>query len=109
MIRTDFDVSDEEHSKVILAHDKVLHKFVKDNFLHEFCAFYLATGYRMDAIWEGDLDALLYGATDGLIMSWFIKELDHNKLKSILKNEYGIIITNETPLEIVDTKKEDQH
>ena len=63
----------------------------------------------MDAIWEGDLDALLYGATDGLIMSWFIKELDHNKLKSILKNEYGIIITNETPLEIVDTKKEDQH
>lgn len=108
MIRTDFDVSDEDHSKVVKAHDKVLHKFVVDKFLHEFCAFYLATGYRMDAIWSGDLDSLLYGASDGLVISDLISELNHDKLKEILKKEYGFIITNETPLEIQDIKKQDQ-
>lgn len=108
MIRTDYDVEDDSHSKIIKAHDEVLNNYVRDNFLHEFCAFYLASGYRMDAIWEGDLEAILHGATDGLVLSMLIDELDHDKLKQILKDEYGIIITNETPLEIADTKKEDQ-
>lgn len=109
MIRNDFDISDEEFTKVTKPFDTLIHDFVRDNFIYTFAAFYLANGYRMDAIWEGNLSSILYGAMDSLVISDFIEELDYDVLKLILKRQYGIVIKNEEPLEIVDTKKEDQH
>lgn len=106
MIRKDYDISDKEFDKIIKPFDDALHNYVR-SFLHDYLAFYIATAYRMDALWEGTLSGHINTALDR-ICEVDITQMDITKIKKILKEKHSLILTNDKNIQIQDTKKEDQ-
>lgn len=110
MIRTDYnDITNNIFLKSIVQLDDLVDKYIKDNFIHAFAAFYIANGYRLSAIWKENLTQILYEKMDSIILSDFVNDIDYNKLKEILETEYKIILTNIFPLEIIEAEKESAH
>jgi len=99
MFRTDFDISDEEFSAVVEPHNQAIDKYLKDNVVYDFVAYYLATGYKMGALWESSLLGHFNGAIESLCGVSFKNQSDVDELKEILKKKYGLIITNDNPLQ----------
>ena len=109
MIRNNFDVSDDEFHAIVEPFDKEIKKYIKENILYDYLAFYLATGYNLDALWEGILVAHLNSAIDDLCAIHFRNDFDYSLVNKILKEKYNLEIINDTPLEIQSIKKQDQH
>ncbi len=105
MFRTDFDISDDDFIKVVEPHNKAIDEYLRDNVVYEFVAFYLATGYKLNALWESSLLAHYNGALESLCGVTFKNRKEFDKIKSILKNKYNLIVINEEPLQF-STKKE---
>lgn len=103
MIRNDYDLSDEDFDNVIKPFDKALREYV-NNFVHEYLAFYLATGFKLDALWEGTLSGHISSALDGLC-EIPINDSDVSKVREIMKNKYSLILTDNEQIEILDIKK----
>lgn len=55
MIRTDYDISDKDFEKINQPFMEDITKYVRDNFIFDYLAYYIATGYRKDALWAGNL------------------------------------------------------
>ena len=45
MIRTDYDISDEDFEEVNQPFIEDIHQYVRENFIFEYLAYYIATGY----------------------------------------------------------------
>ncbi len=103
MIRKNYDLSEDEFFKIINPFDEALHNYVR-TFLHEYLAFYIATAYKMDALWEGTLSGHINTALDR-ICEVDIESDDIKKVKGILKNKYSLILTNDKSIKIQDIKK----
>ena len=74
-------------------------KYVINNFLYDYVAFYIATYYKMDAMWECKMEQEVNSALCSLC-NFEGTELDYEKIKHILRTKHQINITNEIPLEI---------
>ncbi len=106
MIRKDYEMSDKEFDKIIKPFDDALHDYVK-TFLHDYLAFYIATAYRMDALWEGTLSGHINTALDR-ICEVDITQMNITKVKKILEEKHSLILTNDKNIQIQDIKKQDQ-
>mgnify|MGYP006976148256 FL=1 len=108
MIRTDYDISDEDFEKINKPFTKNIHQYVRDNFILEYMAYYIATGYRKDALWAGKLSGLFNGAIDDLCSLQFGLNGDIECLRQILKDKYNLLLTSDEYLEIEEIQKQDQ-
>ena len=101
MIRTDYDICNEDYDKISIPFDSTINKYIKDNLLDDFIAFYIAKGYQMDALFKGSLDSLCnikFGSAE-----------DISRIKTILRDKYNLLLTSDTELEIEEIVKEEQH
>ena len=100
MIRHDCsDIDEETFLNYVVPASDTVKKYVVDNFLYDYVAFYLATYYKMDAMWECKMEQEVNSALCSLC-NYENTELDYKKIKNILREKYQINITNEIPLEI---------
>lgn len=108
MIRSDFDISDEDFNKVCQPFMDEIKRYVKDNIIYEYMAFYIAVGYQKDALFKGTLSGVFNAALDDLCEIDFGSSADIKKLKSILQDKYNLLLTSDTNLEIEEIQKQDQ-
>lgn len=108
MIRSDFDISDDDYAKVSEPFVNSINKYLKDTFIDDYIAFYIASGYNMDALFKGSLSGVFNAAVDSLCDIQFGSDEDIKRLKAILKDKYNLLLTSDTELEIEEIQKEDQ-
>ena len=112
MIRTDYDISDEDKIiNIIYEYNEIEtseNNYVRENFIFEYLAYYIATGYRKDALWAGKLCGLFNGAIDELCGLQFGLNGDIERLREILKDKYNLLLTSDIDLEIEEIEKQDQ-
>lgn len=109
MIRSDFDISDEEFDKVSKPFVDEIKKYIRDNIIYEYMAFYIAAGYNKDALFKGTLSGVFNAALDDLCELDFGSSADVAILKSILQEKYNLLLTSDTNLEIEEIQKQDQN
>ena len=106
MFRTTVEyISDEEFETIVSPFDDFLDEYVKENFLNEFVALYIAEGYKRSAIWKADLPTISRTATE-MLAQFCEKDCDYNKIKDILEKEYCLKVINETPIEVEELRTE---
>ena len=105
MFRTDFDISDDDFVKAVEPHNVAIDNYLYENVVYEFVAFYLASGYKLNALWEGSLLAHYNGALESLSGVTFKNKKEFDKVKNILQAKYDLTVINEEPLQFA-TKKE---
>ena len=91
MIRMDYDISDEDFEEVNQPFIEDIHQYVRNNFIFEYLAYYIATGYRNDALWAGKLSGLFNGAIDELCGLQFGLNGDIERLREILKDSFNYL------------------
>ena len=87
MIRTDVNISEEDYAKISKPFSEELTRYVKDNFIDDYVAFYIAMGYKMDVLFAGSLSGIFNAALDSLCSLQFGSDEDIKKLKAILKDK----------------------
>lgn len=105
MIRNDFDISDEDFDKMNKPFEKAIDNYIKNNFIDEYMAYYIAYGYNMSALFEGSLSGVFNAAIDDLCSVHYGSKEDIEKLKQLLKEKYNLILTSDTRLEIEEIKR----
>ena len=105
MIRMDYEISDEDFEKVNQPFIEDIHQYLRENFIFEYLAYYIATGYRKDALWASKLSGLFNGAIDELCGLQFGLNGDIERLRAILKNKYNLLLTSDEDLEIEEISK----
>lgn len=102
MIRTSIDsVSDEKFDRIVAPFDEAITNYI-DNIINDYIAYYLATGYKLSAIWNSSLEAHCNSSIDNLSS---ISNFDYDRIKNILERKYGLKIVNDEQLEIEEIKK----
>ena len=71
---------------------------MQEYILPNMCAFYIASGYRLNAIWETNFNSLIGTVMDMLTDSFTINNNLKSNIKKILKIKYNLKVINETPL-----------
>lgn len=105
MIRMDYEISDEDFEKVNQPFIEDIHQYLRENFIFEYLAYYIDTGYRKDALWASKLSGLFNGAIDELCGLQFGLNGDIERLRAILKNKYNLLLTSDEDLEIEEISK----
>ena len=107
MIRSDFDISEEDYDKISIPFGNALDEYLRDNFIYDWMAFYVAKGYQMGALFEGTLSGVFNAAIDSVCDNKFGSAEDIERLKAILKDKYNLLLTSDTHLEIeeIPTRK----
>ena len=107
MIRSDFDISEEDYDKISIPFGNALDEYLRDNFIYDWMAFYIARGYQMDALFKGTLSGVFNAAIDSICDIEFGSDEDIEKLKVILKDKYNLLLISDTHLEIeeIPTRK----
>lgn len=98
------DITDYEFKNYIAPHFDLYNKYVFDFLIPDACAFYIFSAYNHH-FEESSLDILIKTALEAFNT---ICENDELKLlkdrtKYILKIKYGLKITNENPIKVIDT------
>ncbi len=107
MIRSDFDISEEDYDKISIPFGNALDEYLRDNFIDDYVAFYIAMGYKMDVLFAGSLSGVFNAAIDSVCDIKFGSTEDIERLKAILKDKYNLLLTSDTHLEIeeIPTRK----
>lgn len=96
---TDEDISDEECEKIIDPFYDNYHTFVEEYVMPEVIAFYIASSYYRNAMWEATFFQHYNSAKD----IFNIDEKDYKKLKTevinLLRIKYSLEIISEDPLD----------
>lgn len=100
-------MSEEEYEKIISPFECKTSVYL-EKVAYDYTTYFLATGFRLKALANEDLQKHINAALDDIGCLNKKVNLKHSIIKKILNLKYGLIITNETPLEIVDIKKKDQ-
>lgn len=102
MIRkwTDEDISDEELEKVINHFYDNYHKYIITYVMPEVIAFYIASSFSRNAMWEATFYQHYNSAKD--LINLFGEDYEQVKTEvyKLLKIKYALLITNEEPLKI---------
>ena len=102
MIRkcTDEDISDEELEKVINPFYDNYHKYIITYVMPEVIAFYIASSYSRNAMWEATFLQHYNSASD----MFNLYDEDYDKTKSevikLLRIKYSLEIISEDPLDL---------
>lgn len=104
MFRTDFNISDDDFVKAVEPHNKAIDEYLRKNVVYDFIAYYIASGYKMDALWESSLLAHYNGALESMCGVTFRNEKEFGEIKRILKKKYKLIVVNEEPLQVIEKR-----
>jgi len=105
------DITDEECETILEPHMKEFDNFVYEFLAPEAIAFYLASGYRESSVWESSFQQHINSVLDMLnqvkLEASVYQNIKKNSIR-ILKLKYGLIVSNENPLEFIDSYAHDQ-
>ncbi len=105
MIRNDFDISDEDFEKINKPFEEAIGNYLHSTFIDEYLAYYIATGYNMSALYEGSLSGVFNASIDSLCDIRYGTPEDIERLRTILKDKYNLLLTSDTELEISEIEK----
>lgn len=94
------DITAKQFREVLLPFLKTLDIFLENNVIPEFCAYYIATGYKTDSLWEDTYEIHVNSACDFFnhdMNKSDLKEI-RKKTKKILLDKYGLEIIRVNPL-----------
>ena len=81
-MRRDYEIDEETFDKIMDKFESELFKYIKDTFLYDYIAFYIAKGIELDALWEGNFSGKVNAAMDTLC-SLELEREDYKILKKI--------------------------
>ena len=94
------DISDEEFEELYKPHSDVVHQFMVNHTIPELIAFYLSSGYRLNAISNVPFDIHI-----STCCNYFNIKLSNDDIKKIeletckiLKTRCGIIVASTDPI-----------
>lgn len=100
MIRNESgDINNVVFEKVIVPFNEFIHNHIKDNIINEYIAFYIASSYEMDALYESSI-MLAFGEAVDSLRQVSNMDFDTAIIKELLKEKYNLEIIKEIPLEI---------
>lgn len=91
-------ISDKDFKKIVTPHVELFDSYMQEFVVPEVCAFYIATGYRLNAIWENNFDTLISTVLSMLTDQDFDMEVIKNNIKKIFIIKYNLKIIEENPL-----------
>lgn len=94
-------ITDDEFNDIIRPFDKKVDEHITNNVINQFVAYYIATGYNCDAIYNGKFIHTVEQATNELAQ-YTSDNCDIEKIKDILINQYGLKVVNDNPIEIIE-------
>jgi len=105
--KTGIDMPDEEFEKITGSHNKMWHDYLDEFIIPECCAYFLATGYKTDSVWEASFDIHINTMLSRLNQDSSNENFEKYKkrIKKILKIKYGFIVVNENPLDFAPAYK----
>lgn len=92
------DITDEEFEELIEPFGDACYRYLHDDILPEYVAFYLATGVEMKALFSNTYKIHISSAADVLNISYdyeFVK----NKVTALLAEKYHLRVISDNPLE----------
>lgn len=102
MIRKNLEIcSEEEFLKIVEPFNEEISKYI-EGFLDDYIAYYIATGYRLNALWEANLKSYINDAIENLTAINFKNNIDNEKIKRLLKEKYSLLVINDKSLEIIE-------
>ena len=100
--KSDFDISDKELSKYVNPHYKRFDNYLFEYIVPDAIAFYLATGYYNDALFECKFDSHINTVLD-MLNQVCLPQHTFNTIKKrtvkALKIKHGLTVINEDPLD----------
>ena len=96
LIENGKDISDEEFEKLYKPHSDIVHQFMVNHTIPELIAFYLSSGYRLNAISNVSFDIHLSTCSNyfNAVLSSDDKKVITNETYRILKTRCGLIMTS---------------
>ena len=98
------DVNDEESEKGS-KHLKIINEYAEKFIIPEYTAFFISTGYRMSAVTEEDYETYISDIVSLLNHEYENYDKIKERTTEILRIKYGLIVTNENPLQLKDEYK----
>lgn len=95
---TDEDISDTEYNEVIKPHIDKVNNFHETYLVPEISAYYIATGYYNNALYEDSLLNHITSCTSTIDMNVSNEKKLIANVKELLLVKYGLEIENENPL-----------
>lgn len=92
------DITDEEFEELIEPFGNACYRYLHDDVLPEYVAFYLATGVQMKSLWSNTYKIHINSAADVFNISYdyeFVK----SKVTKILAEKYHLRVISEEPLD----------
>jgi len=77
-------INDEEFSKIIGEHQKIVEEYLTDN-LYDFICFYISKGYELNIFTDEGIDTLVNSAKDAFLGYGSIIKIDNKKIENKLK------------------------
>lgn len=96
--KTGQDISDEEFFRFQLPHIKICNKYLEEYIISDYIAFYIATGYYLDALYESSYLQHFNSAADMFNLSLENRVNVMNNTKKILEIKYLLTIVEEFPI-----------
>lgn len=96
------DITEEEHVKYLLPHALVTDRFLREVIAPQYCAFYIASGFRMGSLWEDSLRIHVQSVLD--TFNYDFKNIPKimRQTKELLLSQYGLSMVSDNPLMLKD-------
>ena len=92
------DITEYDFKRYINPHIDRFKNYVQEYALADICAFYIFSGYQMEALYENSLDTFINDVLSMMNEEYELTQDLKNSTKKILNNKYGLTITSEDPL-----------
>ena len=92
------DISDEEFEKIELPHVELCSTYAEEYLIPDYVAFYIATGYYQNALWENSIMQHFNSAADMFNVTLQNKNNAIENVKKILKLKYSLEVVEEYPI-----------
>jgi len=96
------DITNEEYNNYLLPHVLVSDRYLRDVIAPQYCAFYIASGFRMGSLWEDSLRIHVQSVLD--MFNYEFKNVPKimKLTKDLLLSQYGLSIVSDNPLVFKD-------
>ena len=88
-------INDYDFNKIVVPFDNEITNYLK-NIINDYVAYYIATGFNMNALWDSKFNLICNDAIETL------SQIDSNsydidKVKMILENKYNLKVIQDKP------------
>lgn len=94
------DVTDEELETIINPFLEKCDSYLEKILIPDYIAFYIATGFRTNSIWEASFDVLIHTAINSFNIASYSNEKMKQAVTNILYERYMLNVIKDIPLEL---------